>query len=166
MSTTITQQYFPTELCDLLQTLSLGGGTKHNHEGVETVVVIPQDTTLPPINVQEDVAMFDDPNYQSDTAESESSSTSTRSEYYGCAYLRAIQAQLESYPTTGGEYLEAIFTHREIFSSYPEGHRDCARGFSDLAYMLEHRAWRADRDADTEAVAAFRHEAWTIAATM
>jgi hypothetical protein len=38
--------------------------------------------------------------------------------------------------------------------------------FSDIAYSLEKRAWRADRDADTEAVTAFRHEAWMIAATL
>lgn len=73
---------------------------------------------------------------------------------------------MDSYPTTGGEYLEAIFTHREILSSYPMAHHECARGFSDIAYTLEQRAWRADREADTEAVAAFRHEAWSIAATM
>ncbi|KAF5393486.1 hypothetical protein D9757_000498 [Collybiopsis confluens] len=167
MSLTMTQEQLPVELCQLLQTLSLGGGPKRNHEGSTVAVTLTKDTSLPPqINVQEDVAMFDDPNYQSDTAESDCSNTSTRSEHYGCAYLRTIQAQLESYPTTGGEYLEAIFTHREIFFSYPEAHIDCARGFSDIAHMLEHRAWRADREADTEAVAAFRHEAWTIAATM
>ncbi|KAE9400628.1 hypothetical protein BT96DRAFT_919294 [Gymnopus androsaceus JB14] len=106
--------------------------------------------------------MSDDQSYQSDTAESDYSNTSTRSESYGCAYLQAIQSQMDSYPTTGGEYLEAIFTHREILSSYPMAHRECARGFSDIAYTLEQRAWRADREADTEAVAAFRHEAWSI----
>ncbi|KAF9061814.1 hypothetical protein BDP27DRAFT_1337616 [Rhodocollybia butyracea] len=110
--------------------------------------------------------MFDDPNYQSDAAESDCSNTSTRRERYGCAYLQAIQAQLDSYSTTGGEYLEAIFTHREIFSSYPSAHPDCARAFGDIAYKLEQRAWRADREADTEAVVAFRHEAWSIAAMM
>ena len=82
---------------------------------------------------------------------------------YGCAYLQAIRSQLEDYPTTGGEYLDAILTHREILYSYPAVHHDCARGFSDLAYLLEKRAWRSDRDADIEAVAAFRHEAWVIA---
>lgn len=103
---------------------------------------------------------------QSDIAKLEYSNTSTRSESYGCAYLQAIQAQLDTYPTTGGEYLEAIFTHREILLSYPQAHQECARGFSDLAYMLEQRAWRADRDADVEAVVAFRYEAWSIVATM
>lgn len=84
---------------------------------------------------------------------------------YGCAYLQAIRSQLEDYPTTGGEYLDAIFTHREIFHSYPTVHRDCARGFSDLAYLLEKRAWRSDREADIDAVTAFRHEAWVIASS-
>ena len=45
-------------------------------------------------------------------------------------------------------------------------HTDCARAFSDLAAMLEKRAWRPDRDADPEAVAAFRHEAWVVASTV
>ena len=83
----------------------------------------------------------------------------------GCELLQAIRAQLTSdrFPTTGGEYLEAIFTHREVFHAFPPGHRDCAVGFSDLASCLEKRSWRADRDADYEAVAAFRHEAWVIA---
>jgi len=87
-------------------------------------------------------------------------------EQHGCEYLRAIRQQLDNYATTNGEYLEAIFTHREILSSYPSAHSQCARGFSDIAFMLERRAWRSDRDADTEAVVAFRHEAWTIAASM
>jgi len=83
----------------------------------------------------------------------------------GCAYLRAVRHQLEwaAYPTTGGEYLDAIFTHREILFSQPAAHQDCARAFSDLASILEKRAWRSDRDADPEAVAAFRHEAWVVA---
>ena len=113
---------------------------------------------------------------QSDTTSesSQSSSQPTQSrndssihkETYGCAYLKILQGQiaLDGYPTTGGDYLEAIFTHREIFTSFPPSHQDCARAFSDMAFTLERRAWRADRDADTEAVAAFRHEAWMIAA--
>ncbi|KAJ4487287.1 hypothetical protein C8J55DRAFT_507484 [Lentinula edodes] len=160
MTTTITQEQFPMDLCELLQTLSLTGGTKLNQK-VSDIVESPKRA-----DVQEDVTMSDDPSCQSDIAKSEYSNTSTRSESYGCAYLQAIQAQLDTYPTTGGEYLEAIFTHREILSSYPQAHQECARGFSDLAYMLEQRAWRADRDADVEAVVAFRYEAWSIAATM
>lgn len=92
---------------------------------------------------------------------------------FGCAYLQTIRSQIDQsdsavlaaggFPTTGGEYVEAIFTHREIFSAHPVAHRDCARGFSDIAGLLEKRAWRADREADTEAVGAFRYEAWVIA---
>jgi hypothetical protein len=89
-----------------------------------------------------------------------------QSEIFGCAYLQAIRSQFDNYTTTGGEYLDAIFTHREIFYSLPAAHRECARAFTDLAYLLEQRAWRADRDADMDAVTAFRHEAWNIASTM
>ena len=73
---------------------------------------------------------------------------------------------MDSYPTTGGDYLDAVFTHRELFLAHPEGHRECARLYNDIAYAMEQRAWRADRDADTEAVAAFRHEAWMIASSL
>jgi len=103
--------------------------------------------------------------YQSDVvlcAELPHSDTS-QEPFYGCAYLQSIRSQLEDYPTTGGEYLDAIFTHREILHSYPAVHQDCARGFSDLAYLLERRAWRSDREADVEAVTAFRYEAWVTA---
>ncbi|OSC96510.1 hypothetical protein PYCCODRAFT_1441006 [Trametes coccinea BRFM310] len=89
----------------------------------------------------------------------------------GCAYLQALHGQIHagSYATTGGDYLEAIFTHREAFYAYPPAHRGCAVGFSDLARDLEMRelswgkAWRADWEGDSEAAAAFRHEAWVIA---
>lgn len=53
--------------------------------------------------------------------------------------------------------------HREAFYAFPPGHRTCAVGFSEIAKVLETRAWRADRDADQEAVVAFRNEAWIIA---
>lgn len=137
-----------------------------------------------PTDVQ-DVLMSEDPSYhvrvpaqphsqgpyfppQSDAGSecSSSSSSSTNAGSHGCAYLRTISSQLDSFATTSGEYLEAIFTHREIFSAYPGAHPQCARGFSDIAYAMEQRAWRADRDADIEAVNAFRHEAWMIAAYM
>ncbi|KAI0691910.1 hypothetical protein BC835DRAFT_95316 [Cytidiella melzeri] len=79
----------------------------------------------------------------------------------GCALLQATHDMLCSghYPTTGGAYLELIFTHREILYACPQLHRDCAMGFSDLAQTLERRDWRADREGDGEAVAAFRYEA-------
>jgi len=86
--------------------------------------------------------------------------------YFGCAYLQAVQAQLEWFPTTGGEYLEAIFTHREVFYAHPPAHRNCARGFSDLAKSLEARPFRADRDSDAEAAAVFYHEAQVIASSL
>lgn len=104
----------------------------------------------------------------------------------GCAYLQAISEQIASggYPTTGGDYLETIFTHREALFAYPPAHRACALGFSALARAIEERSWarkdleeaaewhgapsvtimpRPDWDGDNEAVAAFRHEAWVIA---
>ncbi|KAK0494851.1 hypothetical protein EDD18DRAFT_286058 [Armillaria luteobubalina] len=112
-----------------------------------------------------EVIMVDDTSCDSD-ASSDPGFMTPELRYNGCAYLQALRAQLDSYPTTGGEYLEAIFTHREILSSYPGAHQLCAQGFSDLAYALEQRAWRADREADTEAVVAFRHEAWMIASTL
>ncbi|PCH36540.1 hypothetical protein WOLCODRAFT_108823 [Wolfiporia cocos MD-104 SS10] len=85
----------------------------------------------------------------------------------GCALVQAIRGQMctGGYPTTGGEYLETIFTHREALYTYPDGHRTCAIGFTDLAMDLERREMRADRDADAEAAAAFRHEAWVIASS-
>ncbi|KAI0317184.1 hypothetical protein OF83DRAFT_1122799 [Amylostereum chailletii] len=73
---------------------------------------------------------------------------------------------LPHFSTTCGAYLELIFTHREAFNACPRSHEGCPAGFSALARALELRAWRADRDADTEAVAAFRHEAWMVAAWM
>ncbi|KZT21042.1 hypothetical protein NEOLEDRAFT_797687 [Neolentinus lepideus HHB14362 ss-1] len=108
-------------------------------------------------------------------------------EHFGCGLLQAVQAQAAECQTTGppgnphslhhtvaridpcfrlaagGEYLDVIFTHRELLFAYPAAHRACARGFSDLARRLEVRAWRADREGDSEAVVAFRNEAWMIA---
>jgi len=95
------------------------------------------------------------------------SSSNSEEEPVGCALLQHVQASIDLYyPTTGGDYLDTIFIHRSLFAAFPQVHRSCARCFSDIAYLLEKRAWRADRDADTEAIVAFRHEAWTIAAIM
>ncbi|CAL1711409.1 unnamed protein product [Somion occarium] len=82
-----------------------------------------------------------------------------------CSLLQYTQRQLQTgrFSTTGGDYLETIFTHREAFYAYPQGHQGCAIGFSDLASLLEAREWRADRDSDSEAAAAFKHEAVMIA---
>lgn len=83
----------------------------------------------------------------------------------GCGLLQYLQGQVSSglYPTTGGDYLETIFTHRDMFRAYPQGHQECVLGFHDLARAIERREWRTDRDSDAEAVAAFRNEAWIIA---
>jgi hypothetical protein len=85
-----------------------------------------------------------------------------------CAFLQALthwyDPDAEQVQTTCGEYLELIFIHREAFAARPAAHAGCSAAFSALARSLELRAWRADRDADTEAVAAFRHEAWMVAA--
>lgn len=35
-----------------------------------------------------------------------------------------------------------------------------------MAYTLEQQAWKEERAADNVAVAAFRHEAWSIAASL
>ncbi|KAH9920904.1 uncharacterized protein B0H18DRAFT_1086260 [Fomitopsis serialis] len=85
----------------------------------------------------------------------------------GCALLQWLRSQLQAgqYATTGGDYLEIIFTHREAFHAFPDGHRTCAIGFSDIAMDIERRETRPDRESDPEAAAAFRHEAWVIASS-
>ncbi len=105
---------------------------------------------------------------QSDTASeySTSSSQSTSVEFFGCAYLQAVQAQMDTFPDSGSQYLDTIFAHREIFMSLPTAHPQCSRGFSDMAYTLEQQAWKEERAVDNVAVAAFRHEAWSIAASL
>jgi hypothetical protein len=64
---------------------------------------------------------------------------------------------------TSGEYLETIFTHRELLLANPAAHRACAEGFHGLALCLDaragHWAWRPQHDADGEAAAAYRSEA-------
>lgn len=82
------------------------------------------------------------------------------------ALTRCYDPDAEGVQTSCGEYLELIFIHREAFAARPAAHAGCSAAFSALARALELRAWRADRDADTEAVAAFRHEAWMVAAWM
>ncbi|KAL0955884.1 hypothetical protein HGRIS_002082 [Hohenbuehelia grisea] len=121
-----------------------------------------------PLSPTSDISMCEDLSSQSD-AESESSNTNPSSStagLYGCAYLQAIQAQMDSFPEAGSVYLDTIFTHREVFLAYPQAHPECSRGFSDMAYALEQRAWREEREAANDAVAAFRHEAWVIAMSL
>ena len=89
---------------------------------------------------------------------------STNDESSGCAFLRAIRSQLDTYVTTGGAFLETIHAHREVFAVYPSWHikHQCADGFRELARALEQKPWAADPTADAEAVNAFKYEAYLI----
>jgi len=87
----------------------------------------------------------------------------SHAEPFGCPLLLSIYYHLEAYPTTGGAYLDTIFTHRALLHSSPREHEWCARALSDLARKIDDREWRADRESDQEAVAAFLHEAMTMA---
>jgi len=112
--------------------------------------------------------MNDGGNSQSAPTAPSDSSDAPSSPAVPCAFLQALthwyDPDAEQVQTTCGEYLELIFIHREAFAARPSAHEGCSAAFSALARSLELRAWRADRDADTEAVAAFRHEAWMVAA--
>ncbi|KAF5317202.1 hypothetical protein D9611_004012 [Ephemerocybe angulata] len=156
---------FDMDLCSLLQTMKLDERQEWGN------AYDSQSRSCPKATLHDDTVMVEDPNYHSDEGSDCSVPSSSilappPAGHFGCAYLQMIRSQIDEYPTTGGEYVEAIFTHREILSALPAAHRDCARGFTDIAVVLEKRAWRADRDADTEAVSAFRHEAWVIANTI
>ncbi|KAF9262576.1 hypothetical protein L218DRAFT_945127 [Marasmius fiardii PR-910] len=148
------------DLCDLLRSMSLVS------EHRKTVDV--HDEVMSDDSLSDTTSEYSNPSNPSNSPTQPRNDNSTSKETYGCSYLKVLQEQIviDGYPTTGGDYLEAIFTHREMFASYPGSHRDCPRAFSDIAFLLERRAWRADRDADTEAVVAFRQEAWMIAAWM
>jgi len=146
------------DLCRQLETMSLG-----KRWGKEKESEACDQPSTPPIAGVHDLTMSDSEDSTCHTDASDSSSNNGE-EPSGCALLQQIQSSIDRYPTTGGEYLEAIFMHRSLCAAFPQGHRSCAICFSDIAYELEKRAWRADRDADTEAVTAFRHEAWMIAA--
>lgn len=119
-----------------------------------------------------DIQMNDAENYQVQSGTTASSSSSdAQLTPAPCALLEALTRSYDpdaadELQTSCGEYLELIFIHREAFAARPKAHEGCSAGFSALARALELRAWRADRDADTEAVAAFRHEAWMVAAWM
>ncbi|KAG7086483.1 hypothetical protein E1B28_002433 [Marasmius oreades] len=155
------------DLCDLLGSMSLASGYK-KEEFIDATPRLHQPTLDVRDEVMSDDSLSDTTSEYSNQSKPPTQSRNDKStnETYGCTYLKVLQEQIaiEGYPTTGGDYLEAIFTHRELFTSYRGSHQDCARAFSDIAFSLERRAWRADRDADSEAVAAFRHEAWMIAA--
>ncbi|KAF4621462.1 hypothetical protein D9613_000883 [Agrocybe pediades] len=174
-------QVVDMDLCDLLQTMRLDPSyaaeqgvnmLKPAEEAVPVSFPVPQSMPVP-----EEAMALEDVNYHSDTA-SESSDLQVNPpplpnpepepapHWYGCAYLQVIQSQLDNCQTTCGEYLDVIFTHREILYSYPGAHTECARAFTDMAYAFEKRAWRSDREADVEAVTSFRHEAWVIASSL
>ncbi|KAK2463112.1 hypothetical protein APHAL10511_004767 [Amanita phalloides] len=158
----VTHERIPLEmdLCDLLQNMKL-----HYPANDKTAIGAPfaigrQSEAA----VAGDVIMPDEMSYQSDGESSQSSEPAgSTDEDYGCAYLQSIKSRLDLFTTTGGGYLEAIFTHREICGAYPAGHTQCPRALSDIACALEQRAWRADREADGEAISTFRQEAWFIA---
>ncbi|KAJ6631578.1 hypothetical protein B0H10DRAFT_2207209 [Mycena sp. CBHHK59/15] len=143
------------DLCELLLSLKIG-----QPEQPECTSVAAPNSTLADIS---DSSMPDAPWPLGEAPACTRPSPPCEPAYQGCAYLQDIQSQLEEYPTTGGEYIESIFTHRQNFFAFPGGHRCCARAFSDLACALQRREWRADREADTEAVTAFHYEALLIA---
>jgi hypothetical protein len=143
------------ELATLLDSLSL---QQHKLRASEP------EPTLP--TTASDIQMNDGGSSQS-ASTGPSGSSDAPSSPAPCAFLQALthwyDPDAEEVQTTCGEYLELIFIHREAFAARPAAHTGCSAAFSALARSLELRAWRADRDADTEAVAAFRHEAWMVA---
>jgi len=145
------------ELATLLDSLSLQQSIIRTNEPVSKPTV-------------SDIPMNDAENYQVQSGTTASSSSSgVQHTPPPCALLEALTRSYDPdasdvLQTTCGEYLDLIFMHREAFAAQPSAHARCSAGFSALARAMELRAWRADRDADTEAIAAFRHEAWMVAA--
>ena len=92
----------------------------------------------------------------------EQTTSHSHAEPFGCPLLLSIHYHIEAYPTTGGAYLDTIFTHRALLHASPREHEGCARALSDLAKKIDDREWRADRDSDQEAVIAFLLEAMTV----
>ncbi|KAM5543028.1 hypothetical protein V8D89_003412 [Ganoderma adspersum] len=163
------------QLCQLLGSLSLQGQMRKATFASEEQSS-PTPPTPPPAPPADDAAMSDSSSDSEDSTYQARPSSSAGS-CCGCAYLQAVCAQIRegAYATTSGDFLETIFTHREALFAFPQGHRACAAGFTELARDLERRArdsatvegggyqWRPDWDGDHEAVVAFRHEAWVIA---
>lgn len=139
-------------LCSLLQNMKLDFPQDEKSAVGLPIIAIAEQSAA---DIADDV-IPDETSYHSDGESCSSSSLGSDynnlDEDIGCAYLQSLKSQLSLFETTGGGYLETIFTHREISMAYPAGHTQCARAFSDIAYALEQRAWRADREADTEAV--------------
>jgi len=151
------------QLTQLLQSMSLAGpwtSTFANEEQQE-----------PQISVRkEQDAFMSDSSDSEDSTYNPSHSISPKPQSVeppscGCGLLQAVQDQLDAdlFPTTNGVYLDLIFIHREAFYTFPQGHRLCALGFTEIAKKVETRKWRVDREGDVEAVNAFRNEAWVIA---
>ncbi|KAF9446527.1 hypothetical protein P691DRAFT_794417 [Macrolepiota fuliginosa MF-IS2] len=181
---------FEMDLCNLLQTMKIESPSRDAARYADSVLATR--ISFAGLNGQDDP--MDEMTYHSDGASDYSSSSSSsrnanittissgtpnlpiagtanpipalRNGSCGCAYLQAIREQFDNSPTTNVEYLDAIFTHREILNSFPVAHRDCARAFTDLAYLMEQGAWGAGKQVNTDAVTAFRHEAWMIASTL
>jgi hypothetical protein len=141
--------YSENDICDMLQTLRLSQPTSTKESGPHIEDVCMQ--------VAQPCQPLEPPSAQSGSKEPGA--------FYGCAYLQAMQQQLLSYGTSTGEYVEAVFTHRDLFLAYPQAHRDCARGYTDIAKVLDNREWRSDRDGDCEAASVFRHEARMLASS-
>ncbi|EPT00380.1 hypothetical protein FOMPIDRAFT_1036750 [Fomitopsis schrenkii] len=155
-------------LTQLLSNMTIGG--RWGSAGIANEGLLPTSQTA----VRQDTTMSDASDTESSTYPPRSPSgssnytkTADAPPPCGCALLQWLRDQLEAgkYTTTGGDYLEIIFTHREAFHAFPDGHRTCAIGFSDIAADLERREVRPDREGDPEAAAAFRHEAWVIASS-
>ena len=109
--------------------------------------------------------LFLTPNPKANQRQHSSKCTASAALPCGCGLLQYIRSQISSdqYSTTGGDYLETVFIHRDLYRAYPQGHQECIIVFNDLARVLEQRAWRADRESDAEAAAAFKQEAWLMA---
>ncbi|PIL33541.1 hypothetical protein GSI_04164 [Ganoderma sinense ZZ0214-1] len=164
------------QLCQLLDSLSLQGQRRKATFASEEQAA-PAPPAPAPAPPADDAAMSDSSDSEDSTYQASPSQSAASGSCCGCAYLQAVCAQIRegAYATTSGDFLETIFTHREALLAFPQGHRACAAGFTELARDLETRAqraatvegggyqWRPDWDGDHEAVVAFRHEAWVIA---
>ncbi|EKM53386.1 uncharacterized protein PHACADRAFT_259733 [Phanerochaete carnosa HHB-10118-sp] len=169
--------FVTTDMMDFDQQLSelLGSMTLQNAWSVVPGIV-KRDTSVPrtPPTAQDSFmsdgsdsedSAYPAPSHPNTSPRQQPGASSEASTPCGCGLLQAMHEQLTSghFPTTGGEYLEVIFIHREVFSAFPQGHLECAIAFCSLASYLESRPWRVDREGDGEAVAAFRYEAGAIA---
>ncbi|KAJ7935106.1 hypothetical protein B0H13DRAFT_518577 [Mycena leptocephala] len=131
----IQQGSMEVDLCELLLSMKLGQpGKPASPRGDGQTLLFAVDS--------EDSSMPEVPSSHPDETLHPRPNSPSEPPYQGCAYLQTIQSQLEDFPTTGGEYIESIFTHRQIFFAFPGGHRCCARAFSDLACSLQQRQWR------------------------